>query len=76
MAEQIVGGGSQLTCALLGRELGHHLTGLLAVVGDPAAVEIGGQSDESLDCQPVGHLFDVVGQSPPFLDDDDGGPGS
>lgn len=70
MAQQEVGGPGQLAGTLLRRQLGHHLSGLLAIVGDPPAVEVRGQCHEPLVGQPVCDVLDVVGQPPPFLDDD------
>ena len=61
----------------IGRHRLHQLAGLvhLGVLGELAVVEVGGERDEPLGGEPIGHLLDAGVEPPPLLDDDQSGAG-
>ena len=56
----------------IGRHRLHQLARLvhLGVLGEVAVVQVGGERDEALGGEPVGHLLDAGVESPPLLHDD------
>ena len=67
-------GKSAFLGVLLDGERHHERPGLVGVVGDAAAVQIGGQRDEALAGESFADIGDVVVETPPLLDDDHPGP--
>lgn len=70
---EVIGGGEEIAhTAVLGKSA-HELVGGFRIVGGFAAIEIDGERYVSLAGEIGGLLLDPVIQSPPFMDDDDGG---
>jgi hypothetical protein len=72
---EIVDGAGEIALGLVDAHRHHHLSRLVRRRRGAAVIEVGRERDESFFREAIRDLLDVRNQSPPFLDDDDAGPG-
>lgn len=70
---EVIDGGDEIANAAVLRKSAHEFVGGFGIVGGFAAIEIDGEGDVSLISEVLGLFFDPGDESPPLVDDDNGG---